>query len=68
MRTFTYCKPLVLHADRPPEELDRLDSKNWSPTPDELQDRLIRAVEALAAPLPIAGLTAAQQSGGGLPG
>lgn len=47
--TFTYCKPLLLHADRPPEELDRLDSKNWQPTPDALQDRLIAAVESLAA-------------------
>jgi rfaE bifunctional protein kinase chain/domain len=49
VRTFTYCKPLVQHPERPPEELDRLDSKNWLPTPDELQDRLIRAVDDLAA-------------------
>jgi rfaE bifunctional protein kinase chain/domain len=48
VRTFTYCKPLVLHPDRPPEELERLDSKNWQPTPDELKDRLIHAVETLA--------------------
>lgn len=47
VRTFTYCKPLVLHPDGAPEELERLDSKNWQPTPDELQDRLIRAVEVL---------------------
>jgi rfaE bifunctional protein kinase chain/domain len=49
VRTFTYCKPLVLHPDRPPEELERLDSKNRLATPDDLQDRLIRAVESLAA-------------------
>jgi rfaE bifunctional protein kinase chain/domain len=49
VRTFTYCKPLVLQPDRPPEELDRLDSKNWRPTPDTVQDRLIRSVEALAS-------------------
>jgi rfaE bifunctional protein kinase chain/domain len=49
VRTFTYCKPLVLHPGRPPEELERLDSKNWSPTPDELQERLIQAVDALGA-------------------
>jgi rfaE bifunctional protein kinase chain/domain len=49
VRTFTYCKPLVLHPDRPPEELDRLDSKNWRPTPAEVEDRLIRAVDELAA-------------------
>ncbi len=48
VRTFTYCKPLVLQPNRPPEELDRLDSKNWQPTPDALQDRLIGAAEALA--------------------
>jgi rfaE bifunctional protein kinase chain/domain len=47
-RTFTYGKPLLMHPGRPPEELDRLDSKNWSPTPDAVQDRLIEAVEALA--------------------
>jgi rfaE bifunctional protein kinase chain/domain len=49
VRTFTYCKPLVLHPDRPPEELDRLDSKNWRPTPAEVEDCLIRAVDELAA-------------------
>src|SRR5437763_13275317 len=43
VRTFTYCKPLVLHPDRPPEELGRLDSKNWQPTADEWRDRLLRA-------------------------
>jgi len=47
-RTFTYGKPLVMHLDRPPEELDRLDSKNWTPTPETVQDRLIAAVESLA--------------------
>src|SRR2546428_4668974 len=31
-RTFTYCKPLVLHPGKPPAELNRLDSKNWTPT------------------------------------
>src|SRR5690349_16266819 len=31
-RTFTYCKPLVCHPGKPPAELNRLDSKNWSPT------------------------------------
>src|SRR5262249_11300507 len=47
-RTFTYGKPLLMHPDRPPEELDRLDSKNWTPTPDAVQERLIGSVEALA--------------------
>src|SRR5882724_4565436 len=40
-RTFTYCKPLVLEAGKPPIELNRLDSKNWTPTPALLQGRLI---------------------------
>jgi rfaE bifunctional protein kinase chain/domain len=47
-RTFTYGKPLVMYTDRPPEELDRLDSKNWTPTPEAVQVRLVAAVEALA--------------------
>jgi len=36
-RTPVYCKPLVVEPGRPPRELNRLDSKNWSPTPPELQ-------------------------------
>lgn len=40
-RTFTYCKPLVMTPGKPPEELNRLDSKNWTPTPALLQDQLI---------------------------
>lgn len=44
-RTFTYCKPLVIEADKPPLELHRLDSKNWTPTPAEVEDQLIAAIE-----------------------
>ncbi len=47
-RTFTYCKPLVVEADRPPVELNRLDSKNWTPTPPELEARICAAIESLA--------------------
>jgi rfaE bifunctional protein kinase chain/domain len=47
-RTFTYGKPLVMHKDRPPEELDRLDSKNWTPTPDAVDEQLVAAIEDLA--------------------
>lgn len=47
-RTFTYCKPLLMHAGRPPEELNRLDSKNWSPTPAAVEDRFIAALRKLA--------------------
>jgi rfaE bifunctional protein kinase chain/domain len=47
-RTFTYCKPLVMEAGQPPRELNRLDSKNWHPTPPVLQDQLSNAVRELA--------------------
>jgi rfaE bifunctional protein kinase chain/domain len=48
-RTFTYCKPLVLEPGRPPVELNRLDSKNWTPTPAAVEARLADAIESLAA-------------------
>ncbi|MFM1768015.1 MAG: hypothetical protein RJA22_544 [Verrucomicrobiota bacterium] len=48
-RTFTYCKPLRLEPGQPPVELNRLDSKNWTPTPDAVQDRLIASLRAVAA-------------------
>ena len=47
-RTFTYAKPLLISPHRPPRELNRLDSKNWSPTPAGLQRRLVQALRALA--------------------
>ncbi len=43
-RTFTYCKPLVVEPGRPPRELNRLDSKNWTPTPAEVERQLIAGV------------------------
>ena len=39
-KTFTYCKPLVCEPGRAPRELSRLDTKNWTPTPTEVEDRL----------------------------
>jgi len=39
-RTFTYCKPLVMSPGKPPVELNRLDSKNWTPMPGSLQGHL----------------------------
>jgi bifunctional ADP-heptose synthase (sugar kinase/adenylyltransferase) len=39
-RTFTYCKPLVLAPNKAPVELNRLDLKNWTPTPAWLQGQL----------------------------
>jgi rfaE bifunctional protein kinase chain/domain len=47
-RTFTYCKPLLLVAGQPPTELNRLDSKNWTPTPPALEQRLVASLERLA--------------------
>ena len=47
-RTFTYCKPLLLRAGKPPEELNRLDTKNWTPTPPGVEDRLIDSTLKLA--------------------
>jgi rfaE bifunctional protein kinase chain/domain len=47
-RTFTYCKPLVMASGKSPVELSRLDSKNWTPTPALLQDRLINSVARLS--------------------
>jgi rfaE bifunctional protein kinase chain/domain len=48
-RTFTYCKPLVVEAGKTPVELNRLDSKNWTPTPALLQGRLIDSAANVAA-------------------
>ena len=48
-RTFTYCKPLVVAPGRPPVELNRLDLKNWTPTPVEVQDLLIQRLLRAAA-------------------
>ena len=46
--TFTYSKPLLIHKNRAPEELNRLDTKNWTPTPAPLQEQLVQAVRNLA--------------------
>lgn len=47
-RTFTYCKPLVIEAGRPPRELNRLDSKNWTPTPADIDAYFASRLHALA--------------------
>ncbi|MEQ1859452.1 MAG: PfkB family carbohydrate kinase [Chthoniobacteraceae bacterium] len=46
-RTFTYCKPLVLEHGAPPRELNRLDSKNWTPTPRAVAQRIVESLVAL---------------------
>src|SRR5207247_2690359 len=43
-RTFTYCKPLMLRGGEAPRELNRVDFKNWTPTPAALGRKLARAV------------------------
>ena len=44
-RTFTYCKPLVVKAGSAPVELSRLDTKNWTSTPAELEANLVQQVK-----------------------
>ena len=48
-QTFTYCKPLVIEPGKPPRELNRLDKKNWSPTPPVIAEQLSANVLAVAA-------------------
>jgi rfaE bifunctional protein kinase chain/domain len=43
-----YCKPLVIEVGRPPRELNRLDTKNWTPTPENLERDLADRVTVLA--------------------
>jgi rfaE bifunctional protein kinase chain/domain len=46
--TFTYCKPLVIEAGAPPRELNRLDQKNWTPTPKRISTRISESLLAVA--------------------
>lgn len=48
-RTFTYTKPLVHRPGKPPEELNRLDIKNWTPTPAAIREQLVAHMATLAA-------------------
>ncbi len=47
-RTFTYCKPLLVEPDQAPIELNRLDSKNWTTTPAEIEARLSQSLREVA--------------------
>lgn len=47
-RTFTYCKPLLLETGKAPLELNRLDSKNWTPTPAPVEELLMNSVRRVA--------------------
>lgn len=48
-RTFTYCKPLIVVPGAPPIEMERLDTKNWTPTPEAVQAMLAAHVRRLGA-------------------
>lgn len=48
-RTFTYCKPLLMHPGQPPEELNRLDSKNWTKTPAQIEIQLAESLRTVAS-------------------
>src|SRR5262249_59597111 len=50
-RTPTYTKPLLHEEGRPPRELNRLDIKNRTPLPEELEKVLLRALDEAWAPL-----------------
>jgi rfaE bifunctional protein kinase chain/domain len=47
-RTFCYTKPLLVHPGRPPVELNRLDFKNWTPTPAIVEGWLADTVRQVA--------------------
>jgi rfaE bifunctional protein kinase chain/domain len=47
-RTFTYCKPLVMEHEAAPRELNRLDSKNWSATPESVVKQIVASVKSLS--------------------
>lgn len=49
--TFTYSKPLLHRAGQPPEELSRLDLKNWTPSPAEVNETIIASLRTLAPQL-----------------
>lgn len=47
--TFTYGKPLLLSPGQAPVELNRLDIKNWTPTPHQVSKDICRAIESLSS-------------------
>lgn len=48
-RTFTYCKPLIVEPGKPPRELNRLDSKNWTPTTAKVAAQLSDYIESISS-------------------
>ena len=52
-KTFNYSKPLLHRPGQPPEELSRLDIKDWTPTPPEVEAHLIASLQQLAPQLDV---------------
>ncbi len=48
VNTFTYSKPLLIRPGQPPEELSRLDIKNWLPTPEALGNHIAASLRLAA--------------------
>ena len=48
-KTFTYCKPLVMEAGKPPRELNRFDRKNWTKTPTPVSARISQRLDSVSA-------------------
>ncbi|HEV7402727.1 MAG TPA: PfkB family carbohydrate kinase [Chthoniobacteraceae bacterium] len=46
-RTFTYCKPILVTPGEPPQELNRLDSRNWEATPQSVEAALRSAIREI---------------------
>jgi rfaE bifunctional protein kinase chain/domain len=51
--TFTYGKPLIIEAGKAPCELNRLDMKNWTPTPASVQAAIVASLVQLAPQLDV---------------
>ncbi len=48
-RTFSYTKPLIHEPGQTPRELSRLDLKNWTPTPERVEESLLAALRETGA-------------------
>ena len=51
--TPVYCKPLMFEVGQEPRELSRLDTKNWTPTPEDLQQSVAEQITDLAPRLDV---------------
>lgn len=65
--TPTYTKPLVMRPGQPPRELSRLDLKNRSATPTEVEELVLRSLRQLAGEIDaIIGLDQVQERNHGV--